>query len=182
MDNLDLTDQGSPTLRRLTLFGIAFLFWLALAWPVSPLDGSILVGDVLAGVVAAAVVALVMREMIRVNFVRMLNPRCWFWGFVYVFVFFYYVVKGGVDVAYRVLHPDMPIRPGIVRVRSTLKTDTGRTALANSITLTPGTLTIDVTEDGVFYVHWLNVLTQDEEEVAQKVLRRFEWFIQRIFE
>ena len=46
----------------------------------------------------------------------------------------------------------------------------------------PGTLTIDVTEDGVFYVHWINVLSLDEEQAAQHVLRRFEWFIKRIFE
>ena len=182
MENLNQMNGSSPWLARLVLFAITFVFWLALTWPVSPLDGSIRVGDVAAGVLVAAVVALVMREMIRVNFARLLSPRCWFWLLVYGFVFFYYVVKGGVDVAYRVLHPAMPIKPGIVRVRSILKTDTGRTALANSITLTPGTLTIDVTDDGVFYVHWLNVLTEDDEEAARKVLRRFEWFILRIFE
>ncbi len=76
----------------------------------------------------------------------------------------------------------MPIRPGIVKIKSILKTDTGRSALANCITLTPGTLTIDVTDDGIFYVHWLNVLSLDEDEAAKLVLRRFEWFIQRIFE
>ena len=99
-----------------------------------------------------------------------------------MFVFFYYVIKGGLDVSYRVLHPRMPIRPGIVKIKSVLKTETGRSALASSITLTPGTLTIDVTDDGYFYIHWLNVLSLDEEEAAKHVLRRFEWFIQRIFE
>ena len=182
MEDLNHMDRRSPLLERVVLFAIALVFWLALTWPVSPLDGRVLVGDVAVGVLVAAVVALVMREMIRVNFIRLLSPRCWFWLFVYAFVFFYYVMKGGVDVAYRVLHPAMPIKPGIVRVRSILKTDTGRTALANSITLTPGTLTIDVTDDGVFYVHWLYVLTPNDEEAAKTVLRRFEWFIQRIFE
>ena len=182
MEKRNDMSQGSPLLQRVVLFAIVFVFWLALTWPVSPLDGRLQVGDVAAGVLVAAVVALVMRDMIRVNFNRLLNPRSWFWIVVYCFVFIYYVVKGGVDVAYRVLHPDMPIRPGIVRVRSKLQTDTGRTALANSITLTPGTLTIDVTDDGVFYVHWLNVLSKDDEEAAETVLRRFEWFIRRIFE
>jgi multicomponent Na+:H+ antiporter subunit E len=63
-----------------------------------------------------------------------------------------------------------------------LKTDTGRTALANSITLTPGTLTMEVTDDGVFYIHWLYVNTLDEEAAAEQVLRRFEWYLQRILE
>ncbi len=168
--------------ERLALFGVAYAFWLILAWPVSPLDGSLLWGDVLAGVVVAAFVAVVMKEVVRVNFIRFVNPRSWFWCFVYFFVFGWNVIKGGLDVAYRVLHPGMPIRPGIVRMQSLLETETGRTALANSITLTPGTLTVDVTDEGVFYVHWLFVSTLDDEEAAEQVLRRFEWFIRRIFE
>ena len=132
--------------------------------------------------VVAAIVAMVMRAMFRQNFIRLLNPRSWFWLIVYGFVFGWYVLKGGLDVVYRVLHPAMPIHPGIVRVRSKLETDTGRIVLANSITLTPGTLTVEVTPDGVFYVHWLNVLSTGDEEAAEVILRRFEWFIRRIFE
>jgi multicomponent Na+:H+ antiporter subunit E len=171
-----------PMPERLVLFAVAFAFWLLLVWPVSPLDGRLLPGDILAGVLVAAFVALVMKEIIRVNFIRFVNPRSWFWCLVYIFVFTWYAVRGGVDVAWRVLHPAMPIKPGIVRVQSVLKTDTGRTALANSITLTPGTLTMEVTDDGVFYVHWLYVNTLDEEQAAEQILRRFEWYIQRIFE
>jgi len=168
--------------ERLVLFAVVFVFWLLLVWPVSPVDGRLLVGDIVAGVFVAAFVALVMKEIIRVNFIRFLNPRSWFWCFIYFFVFSWYAVKGGIDVAYRVLHPAMPIKPGIVRVKSVLKTSTGRTALANSITLTPGTLTMDITDEGVFYIHWLNVSTLDDEEAAEKILRRLEWYIQRIFE
>ncbi len=174
--------RRKPVVERLVQFAYAFAFWLLLTWPVSPIDGRLLVGDIVAGLVAAAIVALVMREMVRVNLARFVKPMPWIWLLVYVFVFTYYVVKGGLDVVYRVLHPRIPIRPGIVRIRSVLQTDTGRTALANSITLTPGTLTMEVTDDGVFYVHWLFVRSGDEEEAARLVLRRFEWFIQRIFE
>lgn len=176
------TYHAKPWIQRLVVFFVCYLFWLVLAWPLSPADGMLQPGVLAAGVVVAAFVALVMREIVRVNFVRFLNPVSWFWCFVYIFVFGYYVLKGGLDVAFRVLSPAMPIRPGIVKIQSTLQTDTGRTALANSITLTPGTLTIDVSEDGMFYVHWLNISTEDEEEAAQIVLRRFEWFLKRIFE
>jgi len=176
------TFKRKPLIQRMVLFVVLFVFWLLLVWPVSPFDGSLLIGDIAAGVLAAALAALVMHEIIRVKFVRLVNPRSWFWLFIYMFVLAYYVIKGGLDVSYRVLHPRMPIRPGIVKIRSVLKTDTGRTALANCITLTPGTLTIDVTDDGVFYIHWLYVLSEDDEEAAGHVLRRFEWFIHRIFE
>lgn len=171
-----------PLLERLSLFAISLVFWLLLVWPVSPFDGSLLYGDIAVGVLVSVFVALVMHEIIRVKFIRLLNPVSWFWLIIYFFVLAYYVIKGGLDVSYRVLHPRMPIRPGIVKVKSVLKTDTGRSALANCITLTPGTLTIDVTNDGVFYIHWLNVLSLDEDEAARLVLRRFEWFIQKIFE
>ena len=174
--------KHKPVLERLVLFVLSLIFWLMLAWPFSPVDGRLLVGDLGVGVLVAAFVALVMHEIIRVGFIRFVNPRSWFWLFIFGFVFFYYVIKGGLDVSYRVLHPRMPIRPGIVRIRNVLKTDTGRSALANCITLTPGTLTIDVTKDGIFYIHWLNVLSLDEEQAAKYVLRRFEWFIQKIFE
>jgi multicomponent Na+:H+ antiporter subunit E len=170
-----------PLPERLVLFAVAFVFWLILVWPMAP-DGSFLWSDIWMGLAVAVIVALVMKEFIRVNFIRLVKPLSWFWGFVYIFVFSWYVLRGGLDVAWRVLHPAMPIRPGVVRMKSTLETATGRTALANSITLTPGTLTLDVTDDGVFYVHWLYVTTLDDEEAAGLILRRFEWYIKRIFE
>lgn len=174
--------KHKPLLERLVLFVISFVFWLLLTWPVSPVDGHLLTGDILVGLLVAAFVALVMHEIIRVGFIRLVNPRSWFWLFIFTFVFIYYVIKGGLDVSYRILHPRMPIRPGIVKIRSVLQTETARSVLANCITLTPGTLTIDVTEIGFFYVHWINVLSFDEEQAARHVLRRFEWFIKRIFE
>ena len=182
MNHATNINDRKPWHERVVLFAISFVFWILLVWPVSPVDGRLLIGDILVGLVVAAFVALVMGQMIRRNFVRLLNPVSYFWAFIYVFVFSHYAIKGGVDVAWRVLHPAMPINPGIVKVRSVLKTETGRTMLANSITLTPGTLTIDVSDDGVFYIHWLNVRSVDEEAAAEQILRRFEWFIQRIFE
>jgi multicomponent Na+:H+ antiporter subunit E len=92
------------------------------------------------------------------------------------------VVRANVDLAYRVLHPAMPIRPGIVRARTRLHTASARTLLANCITLTPGTLTIDIAVDGTFYVHWINVGSVDDEEATKAILGRFEWFIGRILE
>jgi multicomponent Na+:H+ antiporter subunit E len=172
----------NPWLERLVLFVVSFVFWLCLVWPLSPVDGRWLVGDILAGIPVSIFVALVMGEMIRANLIRLLNPRSWFWLIVFQFVFAYYVVKGGLDVAYRVLHPEIPIQPGIVRVKSLLKTETGRTVLACAITLTPGTLTIDVSDRGFFYVHWLNVGSTEDEAAARRVMRRFEWYIKRIFE
>jgi len=76
----------------------------------------------------------------------------------------------------------MPIHPGIVKIKTNLSSDSGITALANSITLTPGTLTVDVGEEGVLYVHWINVRVTDIEETTKLIGERFEWFLKKVFE
>ena len=66
------------------------------------------------------------------------------------------MAKANVDVAYRVLTGK--ISPGIVKISPKLKTDLGISMLANSITLTPGTLSVDIDEDtNDLYIHWINV-------------------------
>ncbi len=67
------------------------------------------------------------------------------------------IVLANIDVAYRVLHPKMPIDPLIIEFDTTLRKDFSLTTLANSITLTPGTVTILVKpERGRFWVHALS--------------------------
>jgi multicomponent Na+:H+ antiporter subunit E len=76
----------------------------------------------------------------------------------------------------------MPIKPGIVKIKTKLKTESGITALANSITLTPGTLTVDLTDDGYMYIHWINVKSDDVEQASKDIASKFEWFLEKIFE
>ncbi len=64
------------------------------------------------------------------------------------------IFKANVDVARRILSPSMPIRPSLIRVRASQKTDVMRVLYANSITLTPGTVTLEVEED-VLTIHAL---------------------------
>ena len=100
----------------------------------------------------------------------------------YVLVFFYYIIIANLDVVYRALHPQMPIHPGIVKIKTRLKSESGITALANSIALTPGTLTVDLTDDGYLYVHWINVKAKDTEEATRMIAQKFEYFLEKIFE
>ncbi len=88
---------------------------------------------------------------------RLLQPHRWVLFLVYlVGPFLYAMARANLDVAWRVITGR--INPGIVRFNPGLGTDFGRTFLANSITLTPGTLTLDVDEGtGDFFVHWINV-------------------------
>jgi multicomponent Na+:H+ antiporter subunit E len=70
------------------------------------------------------------------------------------------MVKSSIDVARRVLSPQMPISPTVFEVRATQKTAVGRVVLANSITLTPGTVTLDLDGDRI-KVHALSRDTVD---------------------
>lgn len=180
-DNTQFRPRSAPA-TALLLFLLAFAVWLLLVWPVHPVSGAFLWYDAGMGLVVAAGVAVLMRDLPVEEVGRCLNPVRWFWGAAYLCVFAFYVILANLDVAYRVLHPEMPIRPGIVRVKSSLAGATARTALANSITLTPGTLSVDLTPDGTYYIHWISVRAQDTENASKMIVGRFEWFLRRIFE
>ena len=167
-------------MRRLVYFVLAFITWVLLTWPFD--DGAVDWQVVIAGLIASAIVAVLFHEMLPEEHHVFISPVRIFWFLVYVPVFFYYMIKANVDVVYRALHPAMPINPGIVKIKTNLKTKSGITALANSITLTPGTLTVDLTDDGFLYVHWINVKSTEVEKATQIIAQRFEWFLQRIFE
>jgi multicomponent Na+:H+ antiporter subunit E len=167
-------------MRRLIYFVLAFIIWVLMAWPF--VDGKIDLQIVVAGLIVAFIVAILFHEILPKEHHVFISPIRVFWFLVYVPVFFYYVIKANFDVVYRALHPQMPIKPGIVKIKTTLKTESGITALANSITLTPGTLTVDLTDDGFLYIHWINVKSDDVEQATEFIARRFEWFLKRIFE
>ncbi|MEC8990027.1 MAG: Na+/H+ antiporter subunit E [Candidatus Latescibacterota bacterium] len=57
------------------------------------------------------------------------------------------IVKANIDVARRILNPRLPISPRMVKVKGTQRDDLGRAIYANSITLTPGTVTVDLQGD-----------------------------------
>lgn len=85
----------------------------------------------------------------------------------YLFYLFFEMAKANLDVAYRVITGN--IRPGIVRIKPKLETALGRTFLANSITLTPGTLTVDIDdESGDLFIHWINVGDTSSDEAKLK--------------
>ena len=70
-----------------------------------------------------------------------------------------------------------------MKIRTSLKSDTGLTFLANSITLTPGTMTVDIDRDrGILYIHWINVRHMDIERATQDIAGKFEPILRRVFE
>lgn len=119
--------------------------------------------EILFGLILSIIVGIIGSKLFVKKSFRMLNPVRWFTFIAYLFYFFIELAKANFDVAYRVITGK--INPGIVKISPNLKTDLGITLLANSITLTPGTLSVDIDEDtNDLYIHWINV----KEEALKK--------------
>jgi len=161
-------------MRRLAFFVALLVVWLLLTWT---LDGQ----EVIVGVILCVALAALLGSIFTRDPTRLFQPKRWFYFLIYVPYFITYCVKANLDVAYRVIHPNLPIRPGIVKVTTNLKTDIAKTFLANSITLTPGTLTVDISGQDLF-IHWINIDTDDAQERTDTIVRRFEGLLARVFE
>ena len=161
---------------KIILFFVGYIVWALLCW----------IPDwqqLLVGIFVAAFVAFMTGDMFVKRPYLFRHPWRYVWFLFYIPIFLWECVKANIDVARRVAHPDLPINPGIVKVKTSLKSETGITFLANSITLTPGTLTVDVDgEGGYLYVHWIDVKTKDIEEATKIIVNKFERILKKIFE
>lgn len=162
---------------RIILFLLALLVWSLLCW--LPDWQHLLVG-----IFIAWLVAFVTGDLFIWRAHILKHPaRYWYFLVQYLPKFLWECVKANIDVARRILHPQLPINPGIVKVKTILKTDIAITFLANSITLTPGTLTVDVDKDNsVLYIHWIDVQAKDVEAATRIIVERFEKILKKIFE
>jgi multicomponent Na+:H+ antiporter subunit E len=90
------------------------------------------------------------------------------------------MVRANLNMLRYVYARRIDIDPGIVRIKTRLKTPVGRLALANSIALTPGSLVVDL-EGDTLTVHWLDVQTTDPEEAARLIAGPFETDLEKTF-
>jgi len=139
---------------NLTLF--LFAIWLLLSGHYTPLMILFGVLSTLVVVILAARADLIDRE-IQPVLIKLSVLLYWGW-------LGREIIKSNIDVTRRILNPRLPISPNMFTVRATQKTELGRVTYANSITLVPGTVTVDVDED-VFTVHALTL------EAAAKLKR-----------
>ncbi len=161
-------------MKYIALFIISLIFWLLLTF-------SLTTPNIIVGIVAALATSILFGRFFVTSVSKLLHPHRYFWFIVYLIIFIWECLKANIEVAYRVLHPAMPIKPGIVKIKIDLKTDIAKTTLANSITMTPGTITVDIIDDYI-YVHWIYISTDNPDEYSQKVSGKFEKYIKKIFE
>jgi multicomponent Na+:H+ antiporter subunit E len=93
--------------------------------------------------------------------------------FTFVPLFLKSLVKSNIEVAKIVLDPGLPINPGIIKLKTSLTDEYDKLLLANAITLTPGTITVELKDD-FLYIHVLDLKTADRELMQQEIMGAFE--------
>jgi len=115
---------------------ILFMAWIAFA-------GSVATEELYAGIVISFIVTVfVFRNFIKGGVLSKLNPLRWAYFLMFLADLFFKEIIAHLKVMALIIHPK--IEPEIMTIKSRLKNPAGLTALANSITMTPGTLTVDV--------------------------------------
>jgi multicomponent Na+:H+ antiporter subunit E len=172
--SMNRSSQLSPPgiTRLATATALLLATWLLLA-------GSLHWQEVLVGVLVAIAIAYLSRHKLALLDDLLLTPTLPWHLLRYLGVFLRALLESNIDMARRVLSPSLPIRPALVEVHTELKSPLGRLLLANSITLTPGTLTVEVSDDRL-RVHWIDASPGEDLATATRlIVERFEQPLKR---
>ncbi len=152
----------APPSAYLVGFGACLLTWILLT-------GTLAADELLLGGIVALVVVGVAGPRLELLSGLRLAPLAPLHMLRYLGYFFRQLALSNFDVARRVISPDLPINPGLVEVRTGLTSNLGRMLLANSITLTPGTLTVEVEGDRML-IHWIDCPPGSDLESATRAI------------
>ncbi|MCD4819814.1 MAG: Na+/H+ antiporter subunit E [Candidatus Cloacimonetes bacterium] len=158
--------------RFIVLFVILCIFWILFAGKEF--------NELILGFVASLIITILFYKKAFIFGEFNLNPKAIAYFVFYIFILLIEIIKSNIAVAKLVIQPTLPINPGIVKVKTKLKSRLGRIILANSITLTPGTLTIE-TKDDEFYIHWIDVTSENIDEATNSIVQNFEKYLEVIF-
>lgn len=162
-------DASAGVSGRRMLLGFAgvFVLWLLLTASLDP-------QEVVAGLLVAVLVPLLSFSHLHLLDGIRLRPGLPWYVLRFILTFFLALIQANIDMARRVLSPSLPVCPGLVEVRTQLHSPLGRLLLANAITLTPGTLSVDVRADTLI-VHWVDVSPgSDIDRATGIIVDRFE--------
>lgn len=155
------------------IFILTFIVWMILTWNIEFLN-------IIVGLSVCVFISFIFRKEFKFD-KKIFQIKRYFYFIEYLLVFIYYMIKANILMAYRVLSPKLPIKPGIVKIPIDLRSNIARTILANSITLTPGTFTVKIT-DKYFYIHWIYIYTYEKQEQKEKIVGLMEKILKRVFE
>ena len=149
------------------LFVFCFGLWLLLT-------ASLSVDELIAGLLVSTLVTAISARHSEVFSDLRITPFSILAFVRYLLAFFKALIVANFDVARRVLSPSLPLDPAMVEIRTSLKSDIGKLILANSITLTPGTLSVDIDGDRIL-IHWIDrPRDMSIEAVSERIAADFE--------
>ena len=165
---------------------ICYIFWILISGELAAIITGAPRAEVLiaGGIVSLGVALFTARFFIHKKAFHFWNPVRLVMLFLYVFVFLWELLKANIDVACRAWKKD-PVKSGIVKVPVNLTSEYAQAMLANSITLTPGTITMDIVEqDGqtYYYIHCIEVPEGTPEEQGDAIKGTLEKWVRRIWE
>jgi multicomponent Na+:H+ antiporter subunit E len=166
-------DSMTKARDAFVLFLTLLLFWIMLM-------GRLTADTLLIGALASLTIALLFRNGLSFFTELRATPRAFVAGLRYFGFFFKELVRSNLRLTAVVLSPELPIKPGIVKVRTRLKSRMGRLMLANSITLTPGTLTVELRDEWI-YVHWVTVESADIDAATAEIVAGFERYLEVMY-
>jgi len=155
------------------LFLTLFLFWVLL-------NGTLATDTLAVGALAALVITLFFRGSLSFLSGFRATPQAFAATLPFFIYFLKELIKSNIKLGVIVLSPGLPIKPGIVKVRTRLKSRMGRLLLANSITLTPGTLTVEM-EGEWLHVHWVSMESADADEATESIVAGFEKYLEVMY-
>jgi multicomponent Na+:H+ antiporter subunit E len=157
-----------------------FWLWLLLTFLWIAANSSLAVESVASGVLISAALAFIFTQKTGVWQGIRFSPARLYHFIRYTGVFAVELVRANISMMRYVYAPRIDIKPGIVKIKTGLKSPLGRLALANSIALTPGSLVLDI-EDDVLLIHWLDVKTIDPDEATRMIAGPFEAELEKAF-
>ncbi len=159
-----------------------FLFTFAILWVIwIGLTSSFNIQELIAGAVVSLIIASFSYKTFTEYGLKFFSPKRIYYIFKYLVVFLIALVKANFDVARRVIDPKLPINPGIVEYKTQLTDNAAKVILADSITLTPGTLTVDIRDDKL-YIHWIDVVSKEPDIIYREIGEKFENVLKEIFQ
>jgi multicomponent Na+:H+ antiporter subunit E len=164
--------------RNITLQFLNLWITLLLIWVIA--NGTLAFDVLITGIVISAAIALAFASFARVYSVIRWSPKVILYYLMYLTVFLIELTRANLNVMRLVFSPHIDIEPGIVEIKTSLKSPIGRLALANSITLTPGTLVVDIKDDSLF-IHWINVSATDPVAATEEISARFEKYLKVVY-
>lgn len=147
-----IVSSSSRRIQQLFPILSLFVFWIVLT-------GSLSIINIFLGLICSLLIIYIVKTLLIRNPYDDVKFIVFFRLPVFLLIMTWNIIKANIEVALIVLKPSLPINPRFFSIKTQLKGDYRKTILANCITLTPGTITVDI-QDDILYVHGLTAYNE----------------------